>query len=351
MMRGLLRLAAVCAVVLAITAGQAGAGEKLVPKVDSFVLFQDYSGSMQEQFMGERKIDQSKSLLTRMNERIPALGYTAAMSTFGPYSEVVAAGPYQSNGMGAGIASLDTEFAQFGRQTPMGDGLNALGAVLDQLPGRKAVIIISDGEENRGADPLDVAKDLYAFNGKDLCFHVVSLANSARGQALLDRIADLSDCSVTANAADLADDAALNQFVQDVFYKDEMTAEPMKEVVVKEVVAVEMEEKIVFRNVVFDFDSSAIRDDMAPILDEAAAIIKDANGAVLVEGHTDNMGPEAYNQSLSERRAASAKTYLVNQGVAADRMTTKGLGESNPKYDNDTLDGRKLNRRVEVTLQ
>jgi OmpA-OmpF porin, OOP family len=346
MMRSFLKLAAVCAVVLAITAGQAGAGEKLIPKVDSFVLFQDYSGSMQEQFMGERKIDLSKSLLTRMNERIPALGYTAAMSTFGPYSEVVAAGPYQSNGMDAGIAGLDTEFAQFGRQTPMGDGLNALGAVLDEMPGRKAVIIISDGEENRGADPLGVAKDLYAFNGGDLCFHVVSLADSPSGQALLDRIANLSDCSVTANAADLADDAALSQFVQDVFYKGEMTPEPMKEVVV-----MEMAEKIVFRSVVFDFDSAAIRSDMAPILDEAATIIDDAKGAVLVEGHTDSSGPEAYNQALSERRAASAKAYLAGKGVAADRITTKGLGESNPKYDNNTLDGRKLNRRVEITLQ
>ena len=346
-MRGLLKLAAVCAVVLAITAGQAGAGEKLIPKVDSFVLFQDYSGSMQEQFMGERKIDASKSLLTRMNDRIPALDYTAAMSTFGPYSQVVATGPYQSDGMAAGIDGLQTEFAQFGRQTPMGDGLNALGAVLDEMPGRKAVIIISDGKENRGSDPLDVAKDLYAFNGKDLCFHVVSLANSAKGQALLDRIADLSDCSVTANAADLTDDAALNQFVKDVFYKGEMTPEPMK----KEVVAVEMEEKIVFRNVVFDFDSAAIRGDMAPILDEAASIIKDAKGSVEVEGHTCNMGPEAYNQSLSDRRAASVQAYLVNQGVVADRMTAKGLGENNPKYDNDTLEGRKLNRRVEITLE
>ena len=346
-MRGLLKLAAMCAVALAITAGQAGAGEKLTPKVDSFVLFQDYSGSMQEQFMGERKIDFSKSLLTRMNERIPALGYTAGMYTFAPYSEVVASSPYQSNGMAAGIDSLNTEFPQFGRQTPMGDGLNALGAVLDEMPGRKAVIIISDGEENRGADPLGVAKDLYAFNGKDLCFHVVSLANSAKGQALLDRIADLSDCSVTANAADLTDDAALDQFVKTVFYDTKMTPEPMKKAMVKE----KMAEKIVFRNVVFDFDSAAIRDDMTPILDEAAAIIKDAGGSVLVEGYTDNLGPEAYNQALSERRASSAKAYLADKGVAADKVATKGLGERNPKYDNNTLEGRKLNRRVAITLK
>lgn len=67
-----------------------------------------------------------------------------------------------------------------------------------------------------------------------------------------------------------------------------------------------------------------------------------------VDGHTDSIGTEAYNQKLSERRAASVKAYLVKKGIAADRINTTGYGESKPVADNKTREGRAQNRRVEV---
>ena len=69
-----------------------------------------------------------------------------------------------------------------------------------------------------------------------------------------------------------------------------------------------------------------------------------------VGGHTDSVGTDAYNQTLSERRAASVKDYLVGQGVDGSRLSTAGYGESNPIASNDTADGRALNRRVELNL-
>jgi OOP family OmpA-OmpF porin len=68
----------------------------------------------------------------------------------------------------------------------------------------------------------------------------------------------------------------------------------------------------------------------------------------VLSGHTDSTGPETYNQGLSERRAASVKNWLVDNGVAGSRLQTKGYGETQPKYDNSTTEGRKLNRRVEM---
>ena len=111
------------------------------------------------------------------------------------------------------------------------------------------------------------------------------------------------------------------------------------------------EERIVLRGVNFDFDKSDIRPDAAVILDEAASQLKANPGrSVRVEGHTDSVGTDDYNQGLSERRAASVRDYLVNQGVEASRLTTQGFGESNPIASNDTADGRALNRRVELNL-
>jgi len=68
-----------------------------------------------------------------------------------------------------------------------------------------------------------------------------------------------------------------------------------------------------------------------------------------VEGHTDNIGGDAYNQALSERRAAAVKQALVERYlISADRLTTVGYGSTRPKEPNDTLEGRARNRRVEL---
>ena len=69
-----------------------------------------------------------------------------------------------------------------------------------------------------------------------------------------------------------------------------------------------------------------------------------------VQGHTDDTGTEAYNQTLSEKRATSVSGYLAEKGIEATRVTTKGYGELAPKYDNTTDDGRTQNRRVEFLI-
>jgi outer membrane protein OmpA-like peptidoglycan-associated protein len=107
--------------------------------------------------------------------------------------------------------------------------------------------------------------------------------------------------------------------------------------------------KIVLRGVNFDFDKSTLQPQGKPILDEAARILKENPSInVQVQGHTDSVGTDAYNLRLSDRRAATVKNYLVSQGVAASRLTTKGFGEANPVASNDTADGRAQNRRVEL---
>jgi outer membrane protein OmpA-like peptidoglycan-associated protein len=111
-------------------------------------------------------------------------------------------------------------------------------------------------------------------------------------------------------------------------------------------------QRIVLRGVNFDLDKSEIRPDAGVILDEAANQLGQVPGArVSVEGHTDSSGSDAYNQSLSERRAASVKDYLVGKGVDGSRLTTAGYGESQPVADNATAEGRALNRRVELKVQ
>ncbi len=110
--------------------------------------------------------------------------------------------------------------------------------------------------------------------------------------------------------------------------------------------------KIVLRGVNFDFDKATIRPDAARILDEAAETLKaELEVEVLIVGHTDSVGSEAYNLRLSQRRAQAVRDYLVRKGISASRLRVKGVGESEPVASNDTAEGRAQNRRVELLVE
>ncbi|NIP82466.1 MAG: OmpA family protein [Gemmatimonadetes bacterium] len=103
--------------------------------------------------------------------------------------------------------------------------------------------------------------------------------------------------------------------------------------------------------ILFDFDSSALRQQARANLQELAENLREYERTdVLILGHTDATGSDAYNQQLSERRAQSAAGYLEQLGVAPSRVSTRGMGENDPVATNDTAEGRQLNRRVEVVI-
>jgi OOP family OmpA-OmpF porin len=107
--------------------------------------------------------------------------------------------------------------------------------------------------------------------------------------------------------------------------------------------------RIVLRGVNFAFDRAEIDSSSAVVLDVAAEALNGCpNIAVRVEGHTDWIGTDAYNQGLSERRANAVRDYLISRGVSASRLSAAGFGESQPIASNETDEGRALNRRVEL---
>lgn len=103
----------------------------------------------------------------------------------------------------------------------------------------------------------------------------------------------------------------------------------------------------------FDVDRASIKSRGQEKLNLLARKLKETITTEKVEiaGHTDASGSDSYNQRLSERRAEAVKTYLVSQGVSADKMMTVGYGESRPIVSNKTAAGRSRNRRVEVKIR
>ncbi len=110
--------------------------------------------------------------------------------------------------------------------------------------------------------------------------------------------------------------------------------------------------KITFDSgILFDTNSATLRAaSQADIVKMAATLQKYPDTNVLVEGHTDNTGTDAINLPLSERRAQSVADATVAQGVSSSRITTKGLGSSDPVGDNSTAEGKQANRRVEIAI-
>ncbi|WP_226468354.1 OmpA family protein [Luteimonas panaciterrae] len=104
-------------------------------------------------------------------------------------------------------------------------------------------------------------------------------------------------------------------------------------------------------NITFGFDKSDIQPQFYPVLDNVASTLQQYNQTVIeVAGHTDNVGTDAYNQQLSQRRADAVAGYLSSRGILRDRMITVGAGKTRPIADNSTDAGRAANRRVEITL-
>lgn len=104
-------------------------------------------------------------------------------------------------------------------------------------------------------------------------------------------------------------------------------------------------------NVTFATDSSDLNPAFFDVLNSVGKVLKEFDKTVIeVAGHTDSTGSEQYNQSLSERRAATVAQYLEAKGVASQRILTVGMGELRPVADNSTPEGRQANRRVEITM-
>lgn len=107
--------------------------------------------------------------------------------------------------------------------------------------------------------------------------------------------------------------------------------------------------RVTTQGIYFDTGSDRIRPESTPTLKEIVAMLNDhADLKLTIEGHTDNVGNAAANQTLSEKRAAAVVQYITEQGIDAGRLTSKGLGATKPADSNDTPEGRQNNRRVEL---
>lgn len=359
-------------------------------KVDNLYVVLDASSSMKEAYHGNAvanndfpgdsratKFAVAKEVLHRVNGSMAELSLNTGIrsSGFGPCIGLV-------------LSSLNYEFGRYtpaqwtqslGQQecasggSPISSAIEAAQTDLQNATGKIALLLLSDGRNpiSSPAPAVQAMKDRY---GEQLCVYSVWVGNAEQtsGQAALQQLSDIAGCGFATSAKNIYSQNDFDGFVKTVFLEQEQPkVEPEPAPVPEPVDGDDDEDGVlnsrdkcpgtpkgatvnelgcwVIKGVNFDFDKSDIKPEYHPILDGVVTVIQRNPGlGIEVQGHTDNAGSEAYNQKLSERRAAAIKDYLANKLDSEHPLTAVGYGLTRPADTNDTDAGRANNRRVEL---
>lgn len=339
-----------------------GSGERLA--VDHAFLVVDSSSSVEGDFATEKALVQS---------------FVGAMPEGTYQTGAVAFGGYKREGID--LASFDRsalrrtadDFSHLSEGTPLDRVIDEVSSDMSGKTGRAAVVIFSDGHPNDpvGRDigdqaSLDAAARLAKSYSGDVCFHTVQLGDDAEGAAFLKKLAATTSCGSSRSLSSIQNVAALQNFEREVFFaaaqtravaaapgdrdgdgvtddKDACPGTPRG-------VTPDARGCWTAPHLLFRFDSAELDPQYKPDLELTVDVLnKNPDLNVRIDGYTDSTGDETYNKNLSERRAKAVREYLVSQGIDAGRLSTKGFGEDNPAYPNDTRENRQKNRRTEFT--
>ncbi|MBF0234247.1 MAG: OmpA family protein [Desulfamplus sp.] len=365
-------------------------------KHDNFLVILDGSSSMEEMYNDNQKFDIAKEFVGRMNQTLPEMGQVGGLRSFG-HKPSVSANPtmmlygmdaYTNQGFAAGLAKLSGS----GGNSPLYKALEAAVGDIDGKSGTTAVVIVSDGKKMSPKTTVtaQAIKDKF---GDTVCIYPVLVGDDKEGQALMQSLSDIGGCGFVTEASSTLSAAEMANFVKNAF----LVERAMAPVVIKDSdndgvpddrdkcpdtppgVQVDADgcpldtdgdgvydyldkcpgtpigAKVnpmgcwVLGDLLFDFDKYEIKASGYPDLDNVVDILNRNPGLRIdLQGHTDSMGSDAYNQALSMKRAKAVKTYLVSKGISENRMKCEGYGESMPAASNDTEFGRSLNRRVQL---
>ena len=362
-------------------------------KVDNFIIIQDATSSMNKKEWsagsGPSRLAISKGLVSCLNNTLPEnFDVYAGMRIFGsPSSEnglVYGMSWYSKAGLEEGVLAVKGT----GDRTDLSDSISDASNDLKQVSGKTAVIIFSDGGKSKDIDPVAAAASMKEVYGENVCIYTVLLGDDPNGKTTMEQIAAEGRCGFATEAKKLymrplEECDTLNigkgmgDFAASVFLEKYQPPPPPKCVldsdgdgvvdcydkcpdtpkgikVDKDGCPIPLKEKVVITLLVeFDFDKDEVKFLFFEDIEKVANLLKayPKTNAEL-EGHTDSIGTDEYNMTLSRQRAESVKKYLVEKfSIDETRISTLGYGESKPAASNETDEGRQNNRRVVANIE
>jgi peptidoglycan-associated lipoprotein len=372
---------------LAIAAGCAGTktyvpadimpqvkAEGLVQKTDNFIVLLDRSDSMNRKFEGIYRLIIAKQAASEMAQTIPAdLKLNSALRLFGSEKFgkdeatwlVYGVTPFQNNEFQKGLDATGSE--GLGR-TPMGRALAAAGEDIKGLSGNSAFILLSDFEHIEGVDDLrtdsvmdNIAK-LKADYGDHLCIYPVHVDRDPVGQKLAEQIAVEAKCGFAENTDNLSTPEAMGAYVKKVFFgtpppppppmAEEKKAAEAAPLIEEKKPAEAAPEVTKLDSVYFDFDKYNLKPEARKALKKDADwLMKNPDKKAVVEGNCDERGTVEYNLALGQRRADASAKYLMDLGIAKDRLSTISYGKERPLCQESNEQCWYKNRRADIVLK
>lgn len=222
--------------------------------------------------------------------------------------------------------------------TPLWTGLKELEKVLRTVSGRPAVFLFTDGTQTGGGPqrPIDVAERL--TEDYNVCFYVISTAKEEENEQMLEKVAALNACSRVIPFIDFIRNPT---YASGALYDVKAVATTTK----TRVVGLKVDD------LAFRFNKAELREEDKREMEEVIRFLKEYPEAwVRSAGHTDNVGSDEVNLTVSRRRAETVEQMLLSAGIDRSRIVTHWYGAANPIATNETEEGRALNRRVEIAV-
>lgn len=308
---------------------------------DNFFIVYDPSTSMDVPYKdsGMTRMAMEKEIIRKSNASLPELNWQAGLyphwkgglwlsgspQAFAPFYRLH---NYDKKAYGLAIDRLPT--------SPAGPPMLQIALMklehLLGIAGRTQVFLFTDGKDSRVKgvpEPAPLAETKKLAKKYDVCFTIISSASGKKEKKLLADMAAVNNCSQVIDFDTVAEHP--EHLLGKLYLDTEKN----------------------FGTVLFDFDKYLIKKEYRPVLAKAGRfLLKHPDSYAVLSGFTDNIGSEAYNIRLSEKRAKAVRRYLRNRfHIAAKRLLPYWYGYAHPVADNDTPEGRRLNRRVTINLR
>jgi OOP family OmpA-OmpF porin len=333
-------------------------------RFDNFVLLVDQSGEMDKNYNQQSLNFIARDVATRILNNIPTeVPVQGAIYVYGVMAaenkdkiqRIQEFGPFNAD-------KFKREFANEAKRqsgpSSLSIAIREAHDVLSKVPGRTAVIIVSGGNLTDVGEPSTEAISMKRELQDRVCIFTILVGKSKQGGKFLNELTEKGGCGFPYSADSLHNGLQVQAYVKQIFFgsqndsdgdgvadsSDQCPGTPKG-------APVDSRGCWVVNNINFDSGKADIKPIYYNQLNEIASIMNaNANVKIEIDGHTDNVGEDAYNQKLSEARANSVMQYLVSADVDPFRLRAVGMGESQPIASNDTAQGKALNRRIEFKV-
>jgi OOP family OmpA-OmpF porin len=337
-----------------------------VQKIETLLVIFDATSTLNDQAFGQKKLDVSKNILTMLNHELKGLEFTSGLRTVANTTQLIC-GLSRHNPHKFQVAVNDVTTAK--GNISMSAAINASKYDLKAASGNIAMIIISDGMSSNNY-ALKSTEILASDMGNRLCLYTIRVGNHPKGATYLNQLPEKASCGFAIAASKLNSKAAMKAFVQSIFFTGSQ-----KGLVEMDIQGADADGDGVsndadrcnrtpdgavvdssgcwnIHELFFDWNKANVNiQDKQKLLDAVKVFNSNPYLRVELQGHADSTGTVEYNQSLSEKRANNVKKVLIQGGVSANQLSSKGFGITQPAAPNDTEENRAMNRRVETVIQ